>query len=92
MTTFVKITVAFVMLMASIGVFAAVNINTADAVTIQSELKGIGPEKAKAIVAYRDSHGKFKSIDELANVKGIGKKTVEQNKNNIVFEEPEALK
>ncbi|MCP1659897.1 ComEA family DNA-binding protein [Neisseria perflava] len=50
---------------------AAVNINTAS----QSELEalpGIGPAKAKAIVAYRQQHGQFKSVDELKNVKGIG--------------------
>ncbi|MDA3922893.1 MAG: helix-hairpin-helix domain-containing protein [Salinisphaera sp.] len=55
--------------------FAAVNINTADASSLSS-LAGIGSVKADAIVAYRDDHGDFKSLDELTNVNGIGSKTV----------------
>ena len=48
-----------------------VNINRADAATLAGSLKGIGMRKAEAIVAYRTEHGPFKSVDELANVKGI---------------------
>lgn len=55
-----------------------VNINTADADTLAQALRGIGRSKAEAIVAYRDEHGPFKSLDELGNVKGIGDKTLEQ--------------
>ena len=55
-----------------------VNINTADATMLSSKVTGIGPAKAEAIVAYRKEHGPFKSVDELANVKGIGLKTVEK--------------
>lgn len=57
-----------------------ININTADAQTLATRLNGIGPSKAQAIVAYREQHGPFKSIEQLAEVKGIGLKTVEQNK------------
>jgi competence protein ComEA len=53
-----------------------VNINTADAATIARELKGIGPSKAEAIVQYRQKHGPFRSADELAQVRGIGQKTI----------------
>jgi competence protein ComEA len=60
-----------------------VNINTADAETISSELKGIGLSKAKAIVEYRKKHGPFKSAADLSLVKGIGERTVEINKANI---------
>lgn len=60
-----------------------VNINTADAKTLAQKLEGIGIKKAKAIVAYRESFGLFTHIDELAEVKGIGKKTVEKNANII---------
>ena len=60
-----------------------INVNTATAEQIASAMSGIGSNKAKAIVDYRTSHGKFKSIDSLENVDGIGEKTVEKNKDNI---------
>ena len=60
-----------------------VDINTADAETISTELKGIGLSKAKAIVAYREKHGPFKAPDDLSLVKGIGERTVELNRANI---------
>ncbi|MCI0507726.1 MAG: helix-hairpin-helix domain-containing protein [Gammaproteobacteria bacterium] len=72
--------------------FAAVNINTADAETLQKELKGIGQEKAEAIVAYRLANGNFKSADELTNVKGVGIKTVDKNRDNIVLQTPASSK
>lgn len=53
----------------------AVNLNDAD-VTQLATLKGIGPKKAEAIVAYRNVHGSFKTVDDLAKVKGIGLKSV----------------
>jgi competence protein ComEA len=49
-----------------------VDLNKADASTLQSELSGIGEAKAQAIVAYRESNGAFSSVDELLEVKGIG--------------------
>lgn len=55
-----------------------VNINADDPHTIAT-LKGIGIHKAEQIVRYREAHGKFKSIEDLTNVKGISKKTVERN-------------
>lgn len=63
--------------MVAMPVFGAVNINTAT----QSELeavKGVGPAKAKAIIAYREQNGAFKSVDELDKVKGFGKASVEK--------------
>ena len=76
----------------SLASLAAVNINTADADTIQKELKGIGAHKAEAIVAYRQVNGNFKSADELTNVKGIGIKTVDKNRDNIVLEVTDSSK
>jgi len=61
---------------------AVVNINTADAATLTT-LKGIGPAKAKAIVEYRDTHGEFPTIEDLAKVKGIGTKILEMNLGRI---------
>ncbi len=60
-----------------------VNINKADAATLQHYLTGVGAVKAEAIVAYRNKHGKFKSVDDLKNVSGIGDATVKKNRNNI---------
>lgn len=67
--------------------FAAetVDINTADAETINRVLVNIGPSKAQAIVEYRDEHGPFKSADQLAQVKGVGLKTIEKNRDRIVL-------
>lgn len=61
-----------------------VDINSADAETISAELKGIGLTKAKAIVEYRRKHGPFKSPEDLSLVKGIGARTVEINRGNIL--------
>jgi competence protein ComEA len=66
-----------------VAVAGPVDINRADAATIAKELQGIGAERAKAIVEYREKNGAFKSADELAKVKGIGAKVVEQNRANI---------
>jgi competence protein ComEA len=65
--------------------FAAtpVNVNKADAQTIATSLDGVGLSKAQAIVAYRDAHGPFKSVDDLGNVKGIGAKTLDRNREAI---------
>ena len=61
----------------------AVNINTADADAIAEELKGVGAKKAQAIINYREANGRFKTIESLTAVKGIGLKTVEKNRNVI---------
>ena len=45
-----------------------------------TSLHGIGSSKAQAIILYRDMFGDFKTVDELANVKGIGAKTIEKNR------------
>ncbi len=62
-----------------------VNINTADAATLDRVLNGIGPSKAEAIVLYRKANGPFRSIDQLASVKGIGLSTIEKNRDRIVI-------
>jgi competence protein ComEA len=64
---------------------AAVNINTANAEEIALGLKGVGMSKAEAIVAYRESNGTFMHIDELVNVKGIGIRTVDLNREVITL-------
>ena len=62
-----------------------ININTADVDTIDAALVNIGPAKAQAIVDYRKANGAFKSVEQLAMVKGIGLKTVEKNRDRISF-------
>ena len=56
-----------------------VNINTADAATLDRLLDGVGPTKAQAIVDYRKANGAFRSPADLAKVKGIGPATVQRN-------------
>lgn len=52
----------------------AININTASELVIDT-LPGIGPVKAKAIVAWRIENGPYKRLEDLMEVKGIGEKT-----------------
>lgn len=62
-------------------VIQAVDINSADVKTLQN-LKGLSLKKAKAIVAYRDKNGDFKSVDDLTSVKAINKKFLAKLKKN----------
>ncbi len=62
-----------------------VDINSADAKTIHNSLLDIGASKAALIVAWRKQHGAFRSADELAQVKGIGLKTIAKNRAYIVI-------
>jgi competence protein ComEA len=66
--------------------FAAekVNINTADAATLDRVLIGVGPSKAEAIVIYRKQNGAFRTADQLTGVKGIGLATIEKNRDRII--------
>jgi len=59
-----------------------ININTADSQTLQ-QLKGVGPSTAEKIINYRTENGKFKTIEDLKNVSGIGEKTFEKLKDKI---------
>jgi competence ComEA-like helix-hairpin-helix protein len=56
-----------------------VNINTADSQLLQT-LPGIGPKTAERIIEYRETSGRFKSIEDIQNVKGIGPKKYEKIK------------
>jgi competence protein ComEA len=70
---------------------AIININTATASELTT-LINIGPVKAKEIVAYRKANGNFVSINQLANVKGIGTNTIEQNRKRIQVASKTAVK
>jgi len=67
----------------AISVFAtSIDINRASVKELIA-LKGIGHKKALAIVKYRDKVKCFKKIDDLLNIKGIGKKTIKKNSSLI---------
>ncbi len=68
-----------------------VNVNKASAEEIAENLKGIGLSKAQLIVDYREANGSFVHIDELVNVKGIGIKTIDQNRNLIVLQDEDPV-
>src|SRR3954471_15458612 len=66
-----KIALLFAALLAYAGfAFAAVNINSATKEQLEA-LPGIGPVKAQAIIDHRTANGRFKSTEEIMNVKGI---------------------
>ena len=60
-----------------------ININVADASALQT-INGVGESLANKIINYRQKNGKFKSIDDLKNVSGIGEKKFEDIKDKIV--------
>lgn len=67
----------FIALSLSLNAFATVNINTATKAELQT-LKGIGANKADAIIQYRKDHGNFKSVNDLSHVKGLGPKIIKK--------------
>ena len=54
-----------------------INLNTASAEELTS-LPGIGEVLAARIVAYREEHGPFQTLDDIMQVSGIGNKVVEE--------------
>jgi competence protein ComEA len=61
-----------------------VDINKAGVQALADALNGVGMSKAQAIVEYRQAHGPFRSVDELALVKGIGQQTVDRNRDQVM--------
>lgn len=59
-----------------------VNINKAEASELET-LPGIGPSKSQAIIEYRNTNGKFNSIEDIRSISGIGEKTFEKLKDKI---------
>ncbi|MGC9456473.1 MAG: ComEA family DNA-binding protein [Halothiobacillaceae bacterium] len=83
---FSSVALAFVLLFAAQSALAEamVNLNTADAETLQT-LHGIGESRAADIVEYREANGGFKSVDELVNISGIGEKTLERIRDQVTI-------
>ena len=59
-----------------------INLNTATSEELQT-ISGIGAKRAEDIIAYRESHGGFQSIDDLKNVSGIGEKTLDKIRESL---------
>jgi competence protein ComEA len=74
-----------IVLCCATAAFAQVNINTATADEL-AKLNGIGKVKAEAIVAYRTANGKFKAVEDLGKVTGIGDKTLEKLKADLTVD------
>lgn len=62
-----------------------VNINTATQTELET-LTGIGPSLAARIIEYRGQNGKFKKVEELRNVKGIGQSKYDGIKEEVVVD------
>ena len=93
MKTLFKSAILFVLLGLSFNLLAApVNINTADAKSLAANINGIGEKKAAAIVQYRKKHGPFKSADDLTNIKGIGPKLIEKNREVLLVKNTKNVK
>lgn len=58
---------------------AKIDLNKADSSALSGSVKGIGQKRAEAIVKYREDHGKFNSLEDLAKVKGLGEKFVKNH-------------
>lgn len=67
----------------AVDMHTAVDINTADAEALAIAIKGVGIKKAEAIVAHREKHGPFGSVDDLVEVSGIGPTIIEKNRENL---------
>lgn len=60
-----------------------IKLNTATQEELET-LNGIGPSKAQAIIAYREEHGTFQKIEDILEVSGIGEKTLDAFKDDII--------
>lgn len=67
-----------------------VNINTANAETLAAGIRGVGEKLSQAIVNYRNEHGAFETVDDLANVRGIGPVMINKNRDRLTVGEPAA--
>ena len=85
--SFKSIAVAALLAASSIASAEIVNINEASAATMAHYLKGVGDVKAESIVKYREANGDFKSIDDLVNVKGVGKAIMKKNRSDLSLTE-----
>ncbi|MBA3024178.1 MAG: helix-hairpin-helix domain-containing protein [Gammaproteobacteria bacterium] len=83
-----KLLQSLLVLLFSGSLYAAVDLNTASVEELQA-VKGVGASKAEAIVQHRKQHGPFKRVEELDDVKGFGKKTVERLRSEFTVSKPD---
>lgn len=76
--------VSLLLLVSHVGLAAEpIDINTADAQSLAVVMVGVGEKRAEAIVAYREEHGPFQSVEDLMQVSGIGPKVLEENRDKL---------
>jgi len=80
------ILVLFLILPAMLYAGESVNINTANKEMLMS-IKGLGERRAEAIIQYRDKHGPFTTIDQLAEIRGIGQSLIDANRDILVVKD-----
>lgn len=84
MFKFTKLLVSLSVLCGSMMVMAeSLDINTATVDQFDQVMVGVGKSKAEAIIKDRETNGPFKSVDDLARVKGIGPATLQQNRDKL---------
>lgn len=88
MTYCKKLVLSLAMLLSMQVCAEPVDINTASASELAGAITGVGESKAATIVAYRDAHGPFNSVDDLSGVKGIGEATIDKNRHNLMVATP----
>ena len=79
---------AMLLTVPAIGLADPVDINSADVETLAGSIDGVGTQKAIATVQYREANGPFSNVDDLANVKGIGIKTIDRNRSKLTVVTP----
>lgn len=62
-----------------------VNINSADAEALANSLHRVGMKKAEAIISWRETNGKFTSVEQLLEVKGIGEAILAANRDRVIL-------
>ena len=87
MDIFRKVLLTTCLLIPTLLFAETINVNTADKESLMSAIKGVGEKRAEAIIAYREEHGPFKSLEELADVRGVGSSIVEANMDNLSVED-----
>lgn len=70
-----------------LAIAGPVNINEADAETLATELDGVGPALAAAIVRDREENGRYESAEAIMRVRGIGERVLEDNRDNILLDD-----